>query len=105
MLMFLVNSSIIAAESIKLKYFESGHTFMSADSVHHSIENQMKRKGSLFDFNNFVDSCEEAGCKTKKIDGIKNDIKKLFTMHQVFNAHEFLKFTFCLHANAFFKLF
>ena len=56
--MFLVNSSIIAAESIKLKYFESGHTFMSADSVHHSIENQMKRKGSLFDFNDFVDSCE-----------------------------------------------
>ena len=43
---------------------------------------------------------EEAGCKTKKIDRIKNDIKKWFTMHQVFTAHEFLKFIYHLHTDA-----
>ena len=51
---------------------------------------------------------EKAGCKTKKIDGIKNDIKKWFTMHQVFDAHawisqiliSYIRISYHLHANA-----
>ena len=39
-----------------------------------------------------VGSIEQAGCKTKKIDGIKNDMKKWTTMHQVLTTHQFLKF-------------
>ena len=33
-------------EDITLKYFEAGHSFMSADSFHHGVELSMKRKNS-----------------------------------------------------------
>jgi len=39
----LVNSRDIRAEELTLSYFETGHTFMSADSVHHGVEEQMRR--------------------------------------------------------------
>jgi len=37
-----VNDPALAVEDITLKYFEPGHTFMSADSVHHGVEKSMK---------------------------------------------------------------
>mgnify|MGYP001795745674 CR=1 FL=1 len=33
----LVNSAEVSADTITLKYLESGHTFMSADSVHAEV--------------------------------------------------------------------
>jgi len=53
----LVNSSDIEADDIVLKYFETGHTFMSADSVHHGIEDQIRKLpgGNVCDFD---DLCE-----------------------------------------------
>jgi hypothetical protein len=41
-------------ESITLKFFEPGHTFMAADSVHAAIEKQMKKKKSIWDFQDFA---------------------------------------------------
>lgn len=55
MLIIVVNSSSVGTESIVLKYFEKGHTFMSADSVHHGIEQEMRKRKNIFDFNDFVD--------------------------------------------------
>ena len=39
---------------ITLKYFEPGYTFMSADSFHHRVEQEMqKKKKRLKDFSTF----------------------------------------------------
>ena len=46
MLVTLINSEIIAAQEITLKYLEAGNTFMAADSVHHGVELQMKENHS-----------------------------------------------------------
>ena len=40
---------------IVIKYFEPGHTFMSADSFHHKVEQGMKKKKRCEDFQDFVD--------------------------------------------------
>ena len=46
----------IAAKEIILKFFETGHTFMSADSVHAGIEKEMQsqKHGNIYDFREFV---------------------------------------------------
>jgi len=41
-LVSVVNDPKLAVEDISLKYFEAGHTFMSADSVHHGVEKAMQ---------------------------------------------------------------
>ena len=40
---------LLAAKSVTLKYFEKGHTFMAADSVHARIEKVLKRnQGKIY---------------------------------------------------------
>lgn len=51
----VINSDDIAAQSITLRYFEPGHTFMSADSFHHQVEMSLQRKKKVYDFSDFVD--------------------------------------------------
>ena len=46
---------------ITLKYFEPGHTFMSADSFHHQVEQKMQKKKRLEDFQDFVDIVDTCG--------------------------------------------
>ena len=62
MLVHIVNSQNIYADKITMKYFEPGHTFMSADSVHHAIEKAMTKMGKVYDFNDFVECVENAKC-------------------------------------------
>jgi len=52
----LVNSDVIAAENITFKYFQSGHTFMSADAVHAGVEREMAHQsgGNIYDFEDFA---------------------------------------------------
>ena len=64
MLAYLVNSNKIAAKSITINYFEPGHTFMAADSVHAEVENQMKRKQKVYDFEDFSSCVTAANCIT-----------------------------------------
>jgi len=49
-LVYIVNSDVIAAEDIIIKYFEPGHTFMSDDSFHHQVELSLKRQKKTYDF-------------------------------------------------------
>ena len=49
--------------SITLKFFEPGHTFMAADSVHAGIEKQMKKQKDIYDFSQFVALVENANKK------------------------------------------
>ena len=48
-------------QSITLKYFEVGHTYMSADSFHHMVESEEKKLGRLYDFIDFVQCVEQVG--------------------------------------------
>ena len=50
-----------APNTITLKYFTPGHSFMSADNFHHQVENQMKLKDKVYDFNDFVDCVSTVG--------------------------------------------
>ena len=58
-----VNSEGGYASSVTLKYFEPGHTFMSADNFHHQVEQRMRQKKNVEDFQDFVDvvsSCRQS---------------------------------------------
>lgn len=46
-LVHIVNSSDIQANKITIKYFEPGHTYMSADSFHHQVEQALQKKKSI----------------------------------------------------------
>ena len=58
-----VNSQDISANEITFKYFETGHTFKAADSVHHSIKRELKKCGDVRDFQEHIDILERARCK------------------------------------------
>ena len=60
-LVAVVNSSWCWLESITLKYFKAGHTFMSADSFHHMVEHEIAKQDHVFDFQDFVDAVSNAG--------------------------------------------
>ena len=50
----VVNDPNIVCEKITIKYFEpGGHTFMAANSFHHEIEDEMRRKRNLYNFKDF----------------------------------------------------
>ncbi|KAL2102709.1 hypothetical protein ACEWY4_001877 [Coilia grayii] len=53
----IVNSDQNTITDITLKFFEPGHTFMSADSFHASVERMMKKRpgGVVLDFQEFRD--------------------------------------------------
>ncbi|KAH9643381.1 hypothetical protein HF086_015495 [Spodoptera exigua] len=52
-LLYLVNSVEVNYERITLKYLEVGHTHMAADEFHHQVEQSMKRKKHIYDFEDF----------------------------------------------------
>ena len=47
MLVVLINCNDIKAKTVTLKYFQPGHTFMSADAAHSWIEREIKRIGKV----------------------------------------------------------
>ncbi|KAK5645946.1 hypothetical protein RI129_004410 [Pyrocoelia pectoralis] len=60
-LIYMVNCSEICATEIFIKYFEPGHTFMSADSFHHQVEQSMKNYiGDICDFSDFEKAVQQA---------------------------------------------
>lgn len=52
-LIFCVNSPFLSADTIHIKYFEPGHSFMSADSFHHRVEKSLQRTKKVYDFEDF----------------------------------------------------
>jgi hypothetical protein len=62
----LINCNFLmkATESITFKFLEPGHTFMSADSFHASVENSMFKAQKLYTFNDFV-QCVKSSRKTE----------------------------------------
>jgi hypothetical protein len=50
---YINNAELSSISDVTLKYFEKGHTFMSADSVHHGVEKAMCH-ANVYDFPDFV---------------------------------------------------
>ena len=48
-------------QSIRIKYFEKGHTFMAADSFHHQVEEAIKKRKFLYNFSDFVSAVQSKG--------------------------------------------
>ena len=51
----LINDVSIAATKLTIKYFEPGHSFMAADSVHGSIGTAIRSKQNIYDFHDFLE--------------------------------------------------
>ena len=49
----LVNDPTNKCETITLKYFEPGHTFMAADAFHKRVEDEMRKMKNVLDFEDF----------------------------------------------------
>ena len=63
-----VNAENMNVNTIILKYFERGHTFMSADSAHAEIEEQLKKMDKVFDFKDFVKCVEKTSCRAQEME-------------------------------------
>lgn len=50
---YFINSEQTSMKQIKLKFLQTGHTFMSADSFHHQVEKSLKQKGKVLDFDDY----------------------------------------------------
>lgn len=57
---YVVNSDVFNIKKLEIKFFEPGHTFMSADSFHHQVEMSLKRKRKVFDFADFEDCVQQS---------------------------------------------
>ncbi|KAL9704070.1 hypothetical protein quinque_007588 [Culex quinquefasciatus] len=73
-MILLVNSTWIAAERVTFKYLESGHTFMTADSFHASVERKMRKHqgGELHNFDDFVDCVKGASVEVEPVVTVMN---------------------------------
>ena len=54
-LVFLHCNTTTLAETVTLRFLTAGHTSMSADSVHGTLELAMKKKGEIHDFQDLLD--------------------------------------------------
>lgn len=59
-LIYMVNSDETATNIIEIKYFEPGHTFMSADNFHHQVELSLAEAGKVYDFSDYVTCMQNA---------------------------------------------
>lgn len=60
---YLINSAEVNLTVLTLKYFQSGHTFMSSDAFHHQVEMSLKRKKKVYDFQDFLECVRTANSK------------------------------------------
>ncbi|GFR77097.1 hypothetical protein ElyMa_000499700 [Elysia marginata] len=51
---FMNSSADFVPQTVTLKFLETGHTFMSADSFHGQVETNMRRKKNVFNFHDFM---------------------------------------------------
>ena len=70
-----VHSPCTSTRSITLKFFEPGHTAMSADAIHQVISKNLKRKGVVEDFQDYLDSTADAGVRCTVMEPGKNMVE------------------------------
>lgn len=59
-MVYAVNSPLTSTETVTVKFFEPGHTFMSADSFHHRIEKSLNSVKKVYDFNDFKNAVQSS---------------------------------------------
>ena len=75
-LVYEVNNLHASIETITIKYFEKGHTYMSADSFHASVETTIRKMKRLYDFDDFVRSISKNGIVIEMKEGDFIDYKE-----------------------------
>ena len=60
-----MNNITYNIETITLKYFEAGHSLMSADSFHHRVDKAAKSKINLFNYDD-VEMIEQVGTPIRR---------------------------------------
>ena len=63
-------------QSVTFKYLMSGHTFMSADAFHASVEKQFRAQKNLYDFGDLTDGVTKAGKSVKVVTLEATDFRK-----------------------------
>ena len=62
MLVYLISSQKVMRDNIKLKYFETGHTYLSADSKQKQMEKELKdiicKEYDLDDFQTYLSNAK-----------------------------------------------
>lgn len=71
MLVTVVNDPFVSCEQITLKYLTKGHTHNAADSVHGNIEQKLRKKGDIYDYEDLLDTVKSA---RKQLEVIKLSI-------------------------------
>ena len=71
----LVNSPFHQVQEIISNYLETGHTFMSANSVHADVEKEIRKQssGNVYDFDDFVEIIQNSN--SKKVVAIKAQLE------------------------------
>lgn len=78
---FIVNCPEVELKSLDIKYFQSGHTFMSADAFHHQVELSLKQTRKVLDFDDFK-------LAVQKSNSSKVEVKEM-------NTHDFFQWKDC----------
>ena len=94
-LIILVNSSKTNVHDVTIKYFEPGHTFMSADSVHAGVEKEMQKapSGSIYDFQDFVEIIKQSNSGKMDVLEANNETFLNWTKQQATAKLKQLNFT------------
>lgn len=86
---YIMNSDEVALENLELKFFEPGHTFMSADSFHHQVELSLKKKKKVYDFSDFKDAIQSAN--SGKVNIIDMTLQHFFNFLDYTSKHKLQK--------------
>ena len=64
-----INSNAgVLPKTVTFKYLETGHTFLSADSFHGLVENNMRRRKNVYNFHDFVTVVQTCGGAPKTVE-------------------------------------
>ena len=83
---------MVSADIIEVNYFESGHTFMSADSFHRQVEKSLKKMKKVYDFTYFKAAVQNAN--SDKVNVVELQMKDYFFwrdhsfLHKINRSHE-----------------
>nr|CAI5863105.1 unnamed protein product [Callosobruchus analis] len=78
--LFIVNCADVDLQVLDIKYFQSGHTFMSADAFHHQLELSLKKARKVLDFDDFKSAVQQSN--SSKRAKRRNKKPPCFTQHR-----------------------
>nr|CAI5863104.1 unnamed protein product [Callosobruchus analis] len=69
--LFIVNCADVDLQVLDIKYFQSGHTFMSADAFHHQLELSLKKARKVLDFDDFKSAVQQSNSSKVNVKEMK----------------------------------